>query len=222
MPSTDAPNWWADVQQEREDLTGRGRRPAEDWLGEDIDFVPRRRISGSRGGTRRDHAASASHPLHGVFIPAADPRATGRTVSLTTGTTTIELVTEADMPVTRRDDGTDAGVAHELRHLSAADDPFASPPPPAGARRTVQIKGRPGEGAVRSLAQRHRPRTASDRVGHRPDRIALWAVVLGAILILLAAASSSRAAVPHRAATPHVAIAHVGAPAAFAAPHSIR
>ena len=22
MPSTDAPNWWADVQQEREDLTG--------------------------------------------------------------------------------------------------------------------------------------------------------------------------------------------------------
>ena len=45
MPSTDAPNWWADVQQEREDLTGPGRRPADDWLGEDIDFVPRRRMA---------------------------------------------------------------------------------------------------------------------------------------------------------------------------------
>ena len=89
-----------------------------------------------------------------------------------------------------------ADVAHELAHLSAADDPFASPPPPAGARRTVQIKGRPTHLGLPSMAQRHRGRTASDRVGPRPDRIALWAVALGAILILLAAmTSSSQAAV---------------------------
>jgi hypothetical protein len=52
------------------------------------------------------------------------------------------------------------------------------------------------------MAQRHRGRTTSDRVGPRPDRIALWAVALGAILILLAAmTSSSQAAVRHAKAS---------------------
>jgi hypothetical protein len=182
MPSTDAPTWWADVQQEREDLAGPGRRPADDWLGEDIEFVPRRRIS-RREATAGDDGrpAGAAHPLHGVFVPAHAAAATD-----------------------------DDGVAHELRHLRAADDPFATPPPPPGARRTVQIKGRPSEFRGLSRAQRHRGRTASDRVGPRPDRIALWAVVLGAILIILAAtSSSSQAAVAHRAAAPQVAAAKV-------------
>jgi hypothetical protein len=94
--------------------------------------------------------------------------------------------------------------------LSAADDPFATPPPPAGTRRTVQIKGRPTESRMPSMAQRHRGRTASDRIGARPDRIALWAVALGAILILLAAmTSSSQAAVAHHAATAPAVSAHV-------------
>ncbi|WCB93138.1 hypothetical protein DSM104299_01844 [Baekduia alba] len=205
MPSTDAPNWWADVQQEREDLAGPGsRRPADDWLGEDIDFVPRRRMTSRAPIEERVEAADdrdrdgASHPLHGVFVPAADEPA-GRTIELTMA----DDVVVAEAP---------AGVAHELAHLSAADDPFASPPPPAGARRTVQIKGRPTDLRMPSMAQRHRGRTASDRVGARPDRIALWAVALGAILILLAAmTSSSQAAVPHAAPAPavHAKVTHV-------------
>jgi hypothetical protein len=223
MPSTDAPNWWADVQQEREDLAG-GRRPADDWLGEEIDFVPRRRMSRraaveDRVAPARTRAAAADdgadHPLHGVFVPTAshaparEAAATSRTIELTgdapvrerltaSSSRTIELTTAADDELVV---ATPADVAHELAHLSAADDPFASPPPPAGARRTVQIKGRPGSFALPSMAQRYRGRTASERVGHRPDRIALWAVALGAILILLAAmTSSSQAAVTHRAA----------------------
>jgi hypothetical protein len=115
---------------------------------------------------------------------------------------TIELETGrviADDP----EPADDRGVVHELRHLRAADDPFATPPPPAGVRRTVQIKGRPGEARALSSARRRRPRSASDRFGHHPDRIALWA-----ILILLAAASSaSQAAVPHRAAHAHGTVA---------------
>jgi hypothetical protein len=196
MPSTDAPNWWADVQQEREDLAGSSRRPADDWLGEDIDFAPRRRFTTERDGV--------SHPLHGVFVPTSshapvsEAMATSRTIELTTGDG------PAIVPATPAD------VAHELAHLSAADDPFATPPPPAGARRTVQIKGRPGESRMPSMAQRHRGRTASDRVGPRPDRIALWAVALGAILILLAAmTSSSQAATGHHAATAPAVSAHV-------------
>jgi hypothetical protein len=207
MPSTDAPNWWADVQQEREDLAGSGRRPADDWLGEEIDFVPRRRLK--RGAPLDDRLAAsrdleiildsdadgAAHPMHGVFVPAGNAPARE-----SSGARTIELTTNADeagVAVAAPDD-----VAHELAHLSAADDPFAAPPPPAGARRTVQIKGRPTAFGLPSMAQRHRGRTASERVGPRPDRIALWAVALGAILILLAAmTSSSQAAVPHRAHT---------------------
>lgn len=258
MPSTDAPNWWADVQQEREDLAGPGRRPAEDWLGEDIDFVPRRRMTRRRGAdvahervdaaTAAERAAAeadAGHPLHGVFLPSTDAdtaraaadsaaRAAGtdRVVELTSNTSgssrTIELSSSADtsgsrtIELTMADDvvlaEAPAGVAHELAHLSAADDPFASPPPPAGARRTVQIKGKPAHLGLPSMAQRHRGRTASDRVGPRPDRIALWAVALGAILILLAAmTSSSQAAVNAPriyapAASAHVVHVHHTAP----------
>jgi hypothetical protein len=204
MPSTEAPNWWADVQQDREDLAGRGRRPAEDWLGEELDFAPRRRM------TRRDvathdtveHEATAAstgadHALHGVFIPA--------TSSTGARSMTIELGGDGDLAASPDDlvVATPADVAHELRHLAAADDPFATPPPPPGQRRTVAIKGRPQPYRLPSQAQRHRGRTTSDRVGARPDRIALWAVVLGAILILVAATtSSSQAAVPHRVAAP--------------------
>jgi hypothetical protein len=240
MPSTDAPNWWADVQQERDDLAGPGRRPADDWLGEEIDFVPRRRLKrASAAATVVDPSATAeptaddgvAHPLHGVFVPTAshapvrDAVATSRTIELTTdeehvprasrrgapviaSSRTIELTTDGGPVI-----ATAADMAHELAHLRAADDPFATPPPPAGTRRTIQIKGRPSESRMPSMAQRHRGRTASDRVGPRPDRIALWAVALGAILILLAAmTSSSQAAVAHRAATaPAVSakVAHV-------------
>ncbi|HEY6758740.1 MAG TPA: hypothetical protein VI318_04595 [Baekduia sp.] len=159
--------------------------------------MKRRAPAEARLDAARDGAGEA---LHGVFVPADDaataldaaarPAPTGRTIELTI---VDDVVVAAEAP---------AGVAHELAHLSAADDPFASPPPPAGTRRTVQIKGRPTNFGLPSMAQRHRGRTASDRVGHRPDRIALWAVALGAILILLAAmTSSSQAAVRH--ATTH-------------------
>jgi hypothetical protein len=204
MSSTETPNWWADVQQERDDLAGPGRRPADDWLGEEIDFVPRRRMARDTTGT----AEGADHPLHGVFVPAA-PHAPVRGATSMTIELGGDTLAAAPAPDERPSivPAAPSDVAHELAHLSAADDPFASPPPPPGSRRTVQIKGRPGDIALPSMARRHRPRTASDRVGPRPDRIALWAVALGAILIILAAmTSSSQAAVSHhRAAAPAVA-----------------
>ena len=59
------------------------------------------------------------------------------------------------------------------------------------ARRTVKIQGR---GAERNLPVpdplRRRPtRRAYERAGFRPDRVAMWAVVLGIMLILVAVAS---------------------------------
>src|SRR5689334_3110400 len=133
MPSTDAPNWWADVQQERDDLAGAGsrRRPADDWLGEEIDFVPRRRLKrdaplDDRLAASReleivldsDDADGAAHPMHGVFVPAAhapvrQSNSRSRTIELTTGDDRAPIAVAAP-----------ADVAHELAHLSAADDPF--------------------------------------------------------------------------------------------------
>lgn len=207
MPSIETPTWWADVQQEREDLQGRRRRPADDWLGEDIDFVPRRRRP------QRDAAADATaapagtdHTLHGVFVPAPQRDAATPARAATGRTIEIELGGDAALAAPRADD---AGMAQELRHLHAADDPFSVPPPVPGARRTVQITGRPGEARTTSQAQRHRPRTTSDRIGHRPDRVALWAVLLGGILILLAVASSSSEAATVPATAPAAKVVHV-------------
>jgi hypothetical protein len=164
VPSMDAPTWWADVQQDRDDLAGTRRRPADDWLQEDIDFAPRRRLGASQtivldASPSATSEASADHPLHGVFV-GVETAPAPRVVELEIG-----------------DDLT--------------DEAYLAAPPAIGQRRTVQIKGRPTEARVVSQAQRHRPRTTLDRIGARPDRIALWAVVLGAILILLAALSSS-------------------------------
>jgi hypothetical protein len=59
---------------------------------------------------------------------------------------------------------------------------------PADGRRTVQITGRPdGEPLVRrSDRDRRPPRTAGERLGARPDRVAGWAFGLGMLLITVA------------------------------------
>jgi hypothetical protein len=59
-------------------------------------------------------------------------------------------------------------------------------------RRTVTIQGR---GAERNLpwpdASRRRPqRRVHERAGFKPDRIAMWAVLLGILLVLVAVLSA--------------------------------
>lgn len=82
------------------------------------------------------------------------------------------------------------------RRGAAPDLDFERAPAPAG-RRTVQITGRPA--AAPSLprlveVERRRPgRPPAERLGPRPDRIALYAVLLGFFLILVAAASAHAA-----------------------------
>jgi hypothetical protein len=61
-------------------------------------------------------------------------------------------------------------------------------------RRTVKIGGRPGE-LQHTPVRRRPPRTASERLGARPDRVAAWAFALGLLLILIAVATAN-AAVP--------------------------
>jgi hypothetical protein len=57
-------------------------------------------------------------------------------------------------------------------------------------RRTVTITGRPERAVPRHLRlveveRRRPPRTAVERLGPRPDRIAMWAVFMALFLILV-------------------------------------
>jgi hypothetical protein len=74
-------------------------------------------------------------------------------------------------------------------------------------RRTITITGQGAEGYA---ARRRRPqRPVHERPGFRPDRFAMWAVLLGVLLILVAATSSHAA----------MRVSHAGAHLALSAAH---
>jgi hypothetical protein len=81
-------------------------------------------------------------------------------------------------------------------------------PPPA--RRTVQITGRtvaaPALPRLMEVERRRPARRPVERIGPRPDRVALWAVLLAFFLILVAA-TSSHAATPSTHAVDSAAVA---------------
>ncbi len=86
-------------------------------------------------------------------------------------------------------------------HATGAQRP-ATPPrrdphakgTPIPARRTVEIRGRPvpAPAVPRSheVDRRRPPRRAVERVGTRPDRLAMWALMMGILLILVAVGTS--------------------------------
>ena len=87
--------------------------------------------------------------------------------------------------------GTGEHAARASRAREVYDAP--APVPLSPERRTVQITGRAAAPARPRLVEvdRRRPaRRPVDRIAHSPDRIAMWAAVLGFLLILVAAASS--------------------------------
>jgi hypothetical protein len=68
-------------------------------------------------------------------------------------------------------------------------------------RPTVQIRGRGAEARVDALladrGRRRPPRTVSERLGPRPDRVALWALVLALVLIVTAVATADASTLPY-------------------------
>ncbi len=66
-------------------------------------------------------------------------------------------------------------------------------------RRTVTIHGRGAERYVprRSASSRRRPERRYERSGFRPDRAAMWAVLLSVLLILVAAMSAHASVLAH-------------------------
>jgi hypothetical protein len=96
---------------------------------------------------------------------------------------------------------TEGTVAAAERTMAMPERMVASAPPPAsarprateGERRTVVIRGR---GAERNLPVARPTLRRHERPGFRADRAAMWAVMLGLLLILVAA-TSAHAAILH-------------------------
>jgi hypothetical protein len=96
-------------------------------------------------------------------------------------------------------------VEPELESELERERPVTWAPRAENGRRTVQITGHVSERnlpPVTRRAERNLPAGSPtlrrhERASFKPDRAAMWAVVLGLLLILVAAASAHAAALPH-------------------------
>ncbi|HTU98399.1 MAG TPA: hypothetical protein VMF14_21290 [Solirubrobacteraceae bacterium] len=99
---------------------------------------------------------------------------------------------------TAQDDASDRGA----RQSDAAAGADWSPSGGVAGRRTVTIRGQVPDHRYVTPTSRRRPERRYERSGFRPDRAAMWAVLLGMMLIL-AAVTSAHAATLHTLAHLH-------------------
>jgi hypothetical protein len=212
MPHSEAQAWWADVQHVRESIERRRAGGLDSAA--PLDAAAERRF------TRR--ASESLAPLDDLdWSPAASGQPTGRfdrkrsqrgeraaprphrtTTDRRGGEGLDRVELSPEWADTTAEVPSDEGATASAPAVGAA----LSPPP----RRTVQITGRtvsaPPLPRLVEVERRRPARRTVERVGPRPDRIALWAVLLGFFLILVAA-TSSNAAVPSAHATHGNAVA---------------
>ena len=175
--------------------SGRRRRPVADWgVGEDVfEQMPRNRFSRAADAPSRERRFAREDDERRLRAgedgepeaPEAEPAGELPRGGVDDGRRTIRIGKDEDVP---------SEIAAITADRDINTEEVAVPVPDKGQgvpeRRTVKIGGHP-EGSLeaaryqRDRARRPR-RTAHERVGHRPDRIAMWAFALGLILILIA------------------------------------
>jgi hypothetical protein len=128
-----------------------------------------------------------------------------------------------------------AGWWAEVEHLREPLERRRAERAEADPRRTVKIRGQAIAGTTaralyptaerqaprvpEAIVRRDRPRrSAPDRLGSNPDRIAAWAVVFGLLMALIAAGTAHGAPVPAGAPAPAAQIQLAAAPAASLLP----
>jgi hypothetical protein len=201
MPQPDRA-WWDDVQYLREPLERKREKEARRGLRLDARAAARavaeRHATGPVAESEPDfvHGLDSIHELDAMPRPRRFERS-------------APDADDDDAPRTRRfgrsaperrgrsarpEHATPAPADATPAHAPEAPTPLRAP----SRRRTVEITGRTvGAPSLPRLVQidRRRPaRRAAERVGSRPDRLALWAVVLGFFLIFVAVTSTSHAA----------------------------
>ena len=85
------------------------------------------------------------------------------------------------------DDDDRVPTPRRLHLVEQAPEAEYAPTYAPNGRRTVKITGRP-------VPARRRPSATASRIEARPDRIALWAVLLGLFLVFMAVATANAAA----------------------------
>ncbi len=176
MPQNEARAWWADAADVRETIERRRAADASPAAGptppDELAHVRARRAMAAREHTGRFDR----EPAPPARFARAEPARTGR----------FDRDVRAPAPAATT---LPAGAPHR---------PLVAPVP----RRTVQITGHPGRRPdsprLVEIDRRRAARRPVERVGPRPDRLAMWAVMLGLFLILVAATSSHAAMLaPH-------------------------
>jgi hypothetical protein len=188
--------------EHEEPRPARRRRPVADWgVGDDVfeqmprnrfprtaDAPPRERRFAREDGEHRpreeDRRLRAVEDAPGAEAPEREePQAEVPRGRVEDGRRTIRIGKEEDMPSEIAAIAADRDIHTE--ELAVPDKGQGVP-----ERRTVKIGGRPEGSLEASRYQRDRarrpPRTAGERIGHRPDRIAMWAFALGLLLIVIA------------------------------------
>ena len=216
MAHSEARAWWADVQHLRDgyERTDEARRRADE-----ADLAARRAIR-ERRGVEAEVSSMLSTPRRStsaarrVSGPVPGPRRTPDSDPAT------QLVSRSDDALasrsddaaqfaSRSDDAPRLAPQPDLapRRGAHVDGRFATEPSgrprvkgsATPGRRTVEIRGRtvPAPPVPRSLEldRRRPPRRAIERVGGRPDRVAMWALLMGLMLILVAIGTADSPAV---------------------------
>jgi hypothetical protein len=212
MPDHEAPPRAVYDHNEDEPRPGRRRRQAVDWgVGEEIfDHMPSRRFA-RRGAEhevprgrvedgRRTIVIERDEPVPAAA--AAEPRQADEAFASREEALRARRAHDAlwggeepfaDPPAADplADEPTEPPDAVDALGVGAPPSPSAAPRTAGIAgggvagRRTVRIGGRPGV-HYNASERRRPPRTVSERLGPRPDRIAAWACALGFLLILIA------------------------------------
>jgi hypothetical protein len=206
MPQPETRAWWDDVQHLRDSIERKRQDEARRGLRLDARTAARavaERAAGEASAALADPDAipEGSIPSDDDLVPRrgrrferAAPERRGRFARPERDARPREAHAEPRRAPSRAEDTSDAGEpVVPLRPLAAPR-----------RRRTVEITGRTvGAPTLPRLVQidRRRPaRRPVERVGPRPDRLALWAVVLGFFLIFVAVTSTSHAATRAHAA----------------------
>ena len=176
--------------EHEEPRPSRRRRPVADWgVGDDMfEHVPRDRFSRTAEAPPRERRFAREDAERRPAREDEEPEATADEElprGARDGRRTVRIDKPEDLP-------SEIAAVTADRVLDGVEDPEPLRPlePAVPERRTVKIGGRPEGSLEAARYQRDRarrpPRTAHERIGARPDRLAMWAVALGFLLILIA------------------------------------
>ena len=209
MTETAARPWWADVQHLRPREDRAEHAPARTWA-DDADFTDALKSVTSDAGFGGDLGADAfmsdrapdASALAVLDLPAVEEALSAVESPLPIAFDVDELDWAPGQRFARASEDLDFARAGRFARAAAhAVAPELVPEPafsPEPTRRTVEIRGQVdtratapavGQDAGRQRYRRQRA-TPAERLAGRPDRVAMWAVVLGIVLILVAAFSA--------------------------------